>query len=345
MNKQRVNVISAFEVFLCLFVIFIHLSSEGVTYGNKAGLFAGIMFILNKSVSFVVPAFIFASALKLTLKYKDTPVTLKYFIGRITKIYLPYVIWVVIYYAFFILIHYEDFNPYTLAAYILNGTLVAHFYFIVAIMQFYILMPLFLYIAKKIPALIGLAGAFVVTLSFIFFTFKNSFVFSFLPGDRWFLAYLIFWMMGVYFALNFKAFTDFLHNHKVIVWISCAFILITHIALSYANYIGSYIYNAYAAQTMHMIFCMALPCGFYALCMQYTEPYQKFFRSIGKTTYYVYLSHLLVQFIVENFLLKPDYWLVLRFLIKSVFVYTIPFAGAYIYILLKKKLFGKKEAI
>ena len=338
MNHKRVNAISAYEFFLCLFVIFIHISAEGVTYGNRIGLFSGILFFLNKSLSFVVPAFIFASALKLTLKYKDIRISPNYFVGRISKIYLPYLLWVAAYYVYFIVLHYLEYNLQDLVQYILTGTLAAHFYFVVIIMQFYILMPLFLFIAKKIPALAGLVGSFFLTIGYVFFSFTNPSIFNVLPGDRWFLGYLIFWMTGVYYALHFEAVTTFARRNKMIVLLPCAILLLTHVALSYASYIGIYMYNPYFAQTMHLLFCIVTSCGFYLACLFCTEPFRNFFRNVGATTYYVYLSHLLVMFAVERFLLKPHFWLAHRFLIKALFVYCIPFVGAYLYILFKKRV-------
>ena len=317
-------------------MIFIHASSEGVSFGNRTDLFTGVLFFLNKSFSFAVPAFIFASALKMTLKFKDVKITYHYLLRRITKIYLPYIFWVVIYYSYFVSRHYFDFSLRELAAYILNGTLAAHFYFVVIIMQFYILMPLLLLAAKKTPAFIGFALSLALTLIFRLFIPVDLHIFDFLPADRWFLGYLVFWMAGVYCALKFEAFTNFTNKYKTVILTSSMAMLFIHVSLSYANYTGAYNYSKYA-EAMQIFFCLAMVFGFYAFCTQAPNLFQKFFAEAGKTTYYVYLSHVLVLLAVEEFIIKPQYWLVHSLLIKMLLTYTIPFAGAYLYVRLFKK--------
>ena len=343
-----------FEFFLCLFVIFIHVSSETVTYGDPAKAFTAVLFFCNRALSFVVPAFIFSSALKLTLKYKERRFTSEYFSGRITKIYLPYLFWVAVYYAYFIYIGWETPDLRTLAMYAWDGTLAAHFYFVVIIMQFYILMPFLLWLAKKIPAFLGLAAAIVLTFAYRSLFPYEAGIFSFLPGDRWAAAYLIYWFMGIYCALNFEAFNNFLNRHRASVYLSCAGFASAHLLLQYANLTGAYNYGGYF-ETAQIIYCAMLTCGFYTLCIPRRAARESgesppseapsrlgnFFGRAGAVTYYVYLSHVLVLLAVQSYLLHPWEALAYKFAVKAAVVYAVPFIGAGIYVWAKGKILKK----
>jgi membrane-bound acyltransferase YfiQ involved in biofilm formation len=340
-NNKQVGAITIYEFFLCLFVIFIHVSAEGISVGNKDGLFSGVLFVLNRSASFVVPAFIFVSALKLTLRYKDTPITVDYYLRRFAKVYIPYIIWVVIYYVYFLYQDYLSFSLNELGAYIFNGTLAAHFYFIVIILQFYLLLPLFLYFAKKVHVVAGLAIALIIMGVYRFYLPNGLDMFHYLPFDRWFLGYLLFGMMGVYYAFYYEAFNEFLGKLKLEVIVVLLLIPLPHLVMSYLGYIGVYHYHLY--EYVQILFCMVMLSGFYLVCLEYLVKYQKLLRNAGKITFFVFMSHILVLYLVEDFLLVPQDWLIERFLVKLGLVYLIPFVGAVLYALLKEKLFRLRQ--
>ena len=148
--KRKITEVSVFEFFLCMFVILIHLLSEGINVFPKWSVLSIVFFTVTKLTTFAVPAFIFTSALKLFYKFSERKFTYAPFLlDRIRKIYLPYIIMVVIYYIIFVYaFHIYEFNPVSLIKYILNGDLSAQFYFVVLIMQFYLLMPLWILLSK-----------------------------------------------------------------------------------------------------------------------------------------------------------------------------------------------------
>ena len=95
--KRKITEVSVFEFFLCMFVILIHLLSEGINVFPKWSVLSIVFFTVTKLTTFAVPAFIFTSALKLFYKFSERKFTYApYLLDRNIKIYLPYIIMFVI---------------------------------------------------------------------------------------------------------------------------------------------------------------------------------------------------------------------------------------------------------
>ena len=99
MNLKHINLMN---VFLCFSVIGIHLTADVVLNLQKDSIWYLLFFIINKFLTFAVPAFIFLSGFKLYNKYKECNINLKKFYeGRIKKIIFPYFIAYLIYFTFY----------------------------------------------------------------------------------------------------------------------------------------------------------------------------------------------------------------------------------------------------
>ena len=88
-------------------------------------------------------------------------------------------------------------SPFTLA-----------FYYIVIVMQFYLLLPFWLWMVKHIPAYLALG----VSLLTFFFMQQFSYILSlggvdFPYSDRIFLTYLLFWVAGLYVGKHYDLVT------------------------------------------------------------------------------------------------------------------------------------------
>ena len=101
--KKR-NEISYMNVFLCLIVVFIHISGEPVSKLDKNSIGYALFMIPWRLSAFVVQGFIFLSGLKMFLNSgkKKNFSCKKYYAARLKKIVLPYVIMVVVFYLYFV---------------------------------------------------------------------------------------------------------------------------------------------------------------------------------------------------------------------------------------------------
>ena len=192
----------------CLLVILIHVLSLGISSADPRSWQAAVIYLPWRLASFVVPMFLYTGAVKLVLKFGDTPITpglwLRYFGQRLRKIYLPYVLWVVIYYACFLPIHYVLGTPEEFFSYLLLGTLSAPFYYIIIVMQFYFLMPLWMWVVRRLPAYLSLGLSLLVMFVMQQFSYLLSLGGVDFPyADRIFPTYLLYWVAGLYVGRHY----------------------------------------------------------------------------------------------------------------------------------------------
>ena len=101
--KRKITEISVYEFYMCMFVITIHLLSDGVDNFARWSAESIIFSSLTRIISFAVPGFIFTSAIKLFYKYSDRKFSYpKFLFDRFLKVYIPYVIAVCIYYLVYV---------------------------------------------------------------------------------------------------------------------------------------------------------------------------------------------------------------------------------------------------
>ena len=212
MRKQELNILN---VILCVLVIFIH-ASGAVISGPEDSIAYKTIFPLWNLATVAVPAFIFLSGLKSGLNAEEFTLNSygTFVVKKFKKIYLPYLVWVVLYYLWFISQGYFAFSGLQLLKYILNGTLAAHFYFVIIIMQFYLLLPIILKATDKFSSITVLGVTFLITaiceqfLPTIIYNLSGGKL-NFIYNDRLFLSYLFYYVFGIISAKNYDKFIKF----------------------------------------------------------------------------------------------------------------------------------------
>ncbi len=328
--KRKITEISVFEFFMCIFVITIHLMSEGAEQFTRWSVSSISFYTITRLISFAVPGFVFTSAIKIFYKYSKKRFSYpKFLLGRILKVFIPYVVAVVIYYVFYVYVlkleGYEKFKIDELIGYIFRGDLSAQFYFVILIMQFYILMPLWLLISKvrsKGFALGTLISMLVITiLSRMYFTTWGAGILNWLANlnlpftnplsgyvatehiqeiasftNKFFTSYLIFWIGGMYIGLNYDSFAEKIVKAKPVIYIGWLVLAVTHCILAYMKFCGAIKYSL--EPVIVVLFCIFAIAGFYMYVKNLTETLEKngkgFLMSIADASYYIYLIHCLV---------------------------------------------------
>ena len=204
MEKRRE--IDFANVFLCLLVMLIHILSKAVSALDRTSLQFAAVYIPSRLSSFVVQGFIFLSAVKYFMRYKDGGFDYVGFIkARLKTIVIPYILWNIIYYFALMPLGYFIFDMGELIKYIFLGNMISHFYFVVIIVQFYVLMPFWLWIVKKIKPSALIPVSAVIMIIFGQYAFAD-----FVYNDRIFLKYIFYWICGCYVGSYYE---------KVIMWI------------------------------------------------------------------------------------------------------------------------------
>jgi len=209
-----------FNAAACLFVILIHVLSVGITSLDKTSPQMAVVFLLWKLAAYVVPGFLFTGAVKMALGFEaeSRPLTLsgyaKYVWRRILKIYVPYVLWVGVYYLYFLRIGWVESGIDVFLRYVFVGDLSSPFYYVVTVMQFYLLMPLWRWMTKRVPWFAGILTAGLITLAMLYSEGILAHMgVSFAYRDRVFPSYLIFWVLGLYVGKYYGAVREALRRH------------------------------------------------------------------------------------------------------------------------------------
>lgn len=351
MSRIRKDELSYFNIFLCLLVIFIHCSSIPVTSLEKGSWQYAAVFLPWRLSGFAVYGFLFLSALKLCLPRTKPFSCGKFYWQRFYKIFLPYIAWVCIYYIWFVYLGYFPLNPLALFRYICVGDLVSHFYFIILLLQFYLLAPLWRKLAAQTqPAITLLMCAFLTMF------FREALpsllqllgVQNFIYNDRVFTSYLVFWVAGCYAGQFYESLCNWLLNHKTSVFILFAIVCTAEGALSYLGFSG--VCNFAFLETLHLLYCICAILFFLCcsiLLAQKKPNLQAGTALLDRSTYGIYLSHILVIFatnaVLETF---GVFSLGVAYLIRliSAFGITIPFCMLFHWIMQRcKPLFYKQR--
>ena len=309
MEKQRTrkDEISRLNVLLCLLVIFIHVSSGPVSVLDKDSWQFAAVFFPWKLSAFVVQGFIFLSGLKLFASNRDGFDYEKLYLSRLTKIIIPYLVWNIIYYAYFIRRGYFDFNLAALLKYIVTGTLVSPFYFVIIIIQFYLFVPLSRMMVKRAKPVLMLALCAAATLFIsqglprLLALIKPGLEFKY--KDRVFTTYLFYWVAGCYAGENYAAFKRLLRDKRALITCVFAVCALAEAALGYASASGRW-FSPWL-ETVH--FCYCVSAVFFAYMLSFAVSGKRALKSrlvrdIDQASYKIFLSHCFVLFVADEYM-------------------------------------------
>ncbi len=293
-----------------LFVILIHTSVEPFYYYDKGSIYNIIIFVFKKLISFAVPSFIFLSGFKLF--YGDKEYTsYKYFTflkNRFYKIFVPYFVANFVYiigYIYMFSAQYEV--KQVLISIFLKGNIMGAFYFVVIIFQFYFLTPLFSYLNRYMDKPYILLLSFLINLlvksrlvlnaNTAFNSFYNTY------NDRIFLSYIVYFVLGMYFAKNKDVVMRVIKNYKKFIG-SYIVVLSIHTYLSYINFMAIWWYK-YAEQG-HIVFCSISIITLYIISYKCKDFFgdrgRKFINKYARVSYHIYLYHICAIYIIQAIL-------------------------------------------
>jgi peptidoglycan/LPS O-acetylase OafA/YrhL len=298
---------------------------------------------------FVVQGFIFLSGIKLFLNRPEVFDYKKFYIGRLIKIVIPYLLWNIIYYIYFIAAGYEHFSPGAFLNYILTGTLVSPFYFIVVIVQFYALAPLWHRLVKNVHP--GIALVFAAILTFFLSQQLPELLRLFLPevqfpyNDRVFTTYLLYWAAGCYAGANYEGIKTAARNNRGFITIVFFVFTVAEAVLSYIHFSGIRAINW--LESIHFLYCAGAVLFIFTL---FTVLYDnrvlknRLIRETDKASYGIFLMHCLVIYLVNALMSRFGIASVsLTYFIRIVAVYSISIGCCILWNQGKKQLQERKK--
>ncbi|WP_150272281.1 acyltransferase [Paenibacillus tepidiphilus] len=175
-QKERIPQLDIFRALAIVAVLAIHATSRTIAETQGSSLFHPFLFI-NKFSQFAVPSFVFLSGFVLFYNYIDRPLTgktlAKFYSRRLLYIIVPYFVFSVLYF----MLKMNAGNTWgmafdemarKMAKYLLTGTAYTHLYYIIIIIQFYLLFPLLLWCLQKVRRLAAWAPVIGLALQWGF---------------------------------------------------------------------------------------------------------------------------------------------------------------------------------
>lgn len=342
-NAARRPELSRLNILFCLMVIWIHIASQAVSNLDPTGWQFALVFIPQRLAFVSVPAFFFLSGLKLTLFSARHSKLKKYWLGRIRTILLPYILAVAVYYLYFWTHHYFPFSLPDFGGYLVRGDLSSHFYFVVTLVQFTVLTPLFLWLTRRfdpvvlLPFALGLTWLSSLYLQAILATAVPGLTFAY--GDRVFLSYLVYYLAGCCAGQAYPKFLELLErNAPLIVTLAVLFALWDGVA-SWLGFSGRRAVPY--MELVHTLYILSAILLLFLVVSRDRSPLSRLGAAVDRGSYLIYLYHCLVVVIVNDQMARlgiasQGVQLALRILV----VYPVSLGGVLLWQLLAGKVRG-----
>ncbi len=330
-QRKRRTELSYLNLFYCVLVIFIHVTSEPVTALDHTSVPYYAVMIPWRLSSFVVQGFLFLSGVKLFLHLKEPFDTVTFWCKKIKTILIPYVLWVLVYYCYFVSRGYFPFSFRAFARYVALGDLVSPFYFIVIIMQFYLLAPLIVRLFRKMKPLPVLILSFILMIvlwqgiaPFLRLTgIKEQFLYS----DRLFTSYLFYFMLGCVVGKYYDAVLTRVRKYAPL----CALVFEAFVFIDLFLYLYLEKASFRAAEICHVFYCISAIAFTFTCAVLLAGRVKRPPRLIAaadRASYLVFLCHcFVINLINERMAMYGIVNVNVRYVIRIVVVYGVSFGG------------------
>jgi len=302
--KQQLDEINILRAIACLAVIFIHTSAEPVASLQSGSIHLTVFSLMNRTLQFAVPGFIFISGFVLFYKYGNKKFHFFSFVKkRLSAILIPYFIWTVIYYAVFIKAGYYSFSFNFFLKKLFLADMIYHLYFILLINQFYIIFGVLLYFYKKIsPHLILGCLAFVNVLFLKFGYFQYA--------DRFFMQYIFFFGLGCYISIYYQAFKVKLAGVKKYLFLVYVVVNSYFVYQFYQYYVLKEPISGFIISLTWLVHASISIIFVYYIALFINNKNYKIkgiLDKISQNSYYIYLSHPFALMLSHKILVKLGY--------------------------------------
>lgn len=318
----------------CFAVMIVHITATGVSEYIHGTFPYILMLTVNRSLKFTTPVFILLSGVTSFYSYSNKNREFKYmeFLKkRLAKVIVAYLIWCIIYYAAYIYFGYYAIDIKFFVKSVLQGTMSYHFYFVIIIIQMYIVGPIFYFIlknsGKKVTILIFAAVITYLCAEFIRFDLS----------DRIFLKYIVFYMLGIYIAMEYDNYSLWINKNKLYIILGYIMMSIIYIVVSYYDSVAStFAWVIFSTMSLFFVYLIGL------LMKDKLKNIYGFIEVFGQSSYYVYLMHplvltIMILFAEKNFLSVTD-----KIILNTFTVIPVTVISCLTYTFIKNK-FKKKE--
>jgi len=346
MKSHKIE-LSVSSVVFMLLVIFIHVASECVSGYDTSSVQFAVICSLHRLASFVVQGFIFLSGVKLFLSFRKDFSYGKFYLSRVTRVVVPYLIVFSLFYAYLTVT--GGIAPSTKYYFteMITGGLVGHFYFVAIICQFYLLMPLWRLLYRRGSAVLSLVISLMLMIilkAYLPEIVRLIFGYEMQYNSRLFTSYLFYFVAGIFAGKYYEQFADFLRRRRPQLICSTSAVGIINCLLIYVIRRGWY-YPMWA-ENFHVLYCILAIMSTVSLSLKLGEKKisaSPLMKLTDRASYNVYLIHPLFIFFIDSVCSNLGIVsLTLRLAIKAIFTYFGSIGLCVLYEWLKDKINQKR---
>ncbi|GAB6085257.1 acyltransferase [Alkaliphilus crotonatoxidans] len=329
--KKRIEEIPYLRGMAGLAVVMVHLSAIPIDTLGKDSLAMALFTLINRGLKFTSPVFIFISGLIFFYSYKNRPFQYFSFLRkRLNSVLIPYLGWSLFYYLFYVGRGIYVFDIKFLINGLLLGRISYHFYFMVIIIQFYLLFGLFYHAFKRFnPHVLLIAAAIINLISLNYLNIQYS--------DRFFTNYIFFFSFGCYWAYYFDEIKVLLKKYAKLVYGAYGAAALLYAGQFYYYYAMERPINVVYVDLMWFIFCTVSICFCYQISSlivpRATEKIKAVGQFVSRCSFITYLSHPFFIYLSEGMLNRLGLLSISRrFLLNVMIVYGGVFLMEFIYL-------------
>ena len=212
-RSEKAPLLTAIDLFrglTILEVVIHHTTGMGLRYTTPGTLEHDLLVLLNRTLHFAVPAFMFLSATLLTASLLKRFDARTYFTRRVVRGGWPYLLWSVLYGLWYVWTQQRPpevlSDPAKWEFYLLYGKASFHLYFLLVALEAYFILPLLLPLARRKPGILPMFLLGVIVQFGLFLLNRHVFKFQF-PASTIFW-YMLPVLLGVGVGANLKEFAD-----------------------------------------------------------------------------------------------------------------------------------------
>jgi peptidoglycan/LPS O-acetylase OafA/YrhL len=314
-KKPKIVEIDIIRAIAILAVVVIHGTSNAVML-PLGTVSQAVFFTVNRLSHFTVPVFIWVSGLVLFYSYYDAwdkRSAFAFMVKRLRLILVPYVLWSIFYYVFnqWMFHSVVHLDPWYLIKLLISGNASYHLYYIIIILQFYLVFPVLISLCKRsakfrlllIPIGIGVEAAFY---SFSHWVRPIPYFESLFPG------YCALFAFGAFTGIYHAEVLRWVNHWSVWVYVTC---LLSGTAFT-GMYVGSQ-YGIVSFENTWYELVLLLYCGATALSvllfgqklLGQNPWYAGALLSLGSASFGIYLAHPALLTLWDHVVKPPtDVW-------------------------------------